>query len=74
LLISGFDGFTVLIGIVGTLMGAIEGIVIIILFCRAKKRGDRTPEYSLNVPRYFLYILIAVLVFGVGSQAIFYLL
>ncbi len=74
LLLSGFDQFTNLIGIIGTLMGAIEGIIIIILFRRAKKKGDRTPEYSLSVPRYFLYILTAILVFGVGSQVIFYLL
>jgi len=74
LLISGFDQFTILIGAVGTLMGAIEGIIIIILFCRAKKKGNRIPEYSLDVPRYFLYVLITILILGVGSQAIFYLL
>lgn len=74
LFLGGFDQITGLIGVIGTLMGAIEGIVIIALFRRAKKEGDRTPEYFLNVPRYLLYVLVVILVFGIGSQAVFYLL
>lgn len=71
LFLIGFRGFIEVISFVGTIIGAIEGVVIILIFKKAKKLGNRKPEYSLKVPSILLYFLIGIFILGVISQ-IFY--
>lgn len=68
LFLVGFRNFIGTIGFVGTLIGAVEGIMIIIIFQRAKTLGDREPEYNFKVPKILLYFLMLILVFGAISQ------
>ena len=68
LFLVGFRSFIATLGFVGTIVGAIEGIIIILIFRKAKNLGDREPEYSLKVPSLLLYFLIAILVFGALAQ------
>ena len=68
LFLIGFRSFIEILGFVGTVVGVIEGIVIILIFKKAKKRGDQKPAYSLKVPSLLLYFLIAVLLLGALSQ------
>jgi len=68
LFLIGFRDFIGTIGFVGTVVGVIEGTAIILIFKRAKKRGNRQPEYSFKVPSLLLYLLIAILVLGAVSQ------
>lgn len=72
LFLIGFRNFIETIGFVGTFLGTIEGIVIVLLFQRAKKLGDKKPEYSLQIPSLLLYFLIIVFLFGVLSQIIYF--
>ncbi|MDD2696981.1 MAG: aromatic amino acid transport family protein [Candidatus Pacebacteria bacterium] len=69
----GLRSFITTIGFVGTIIGAIEGIIIILIFKKAKILGERTPEYSLNIPSFLLYFLILILILGAISQIYFYL-
>jgi len=73
LFLIGFRGFIETIGFVGTLLGVIEGIVIILIFNRAKISGDRQPEYSLKIPQILIYFLIAMFIFGAIAQVFYYL-
>lgn len=68
LFLAGFRSFIGAISFVGTLVGAIEGIMIILIFKKAKFLGDREPEYNLKVPSLLLYFLIAILILGAISQ------
>ncbi|MDD2731181.1 MAG: aromatic amino acid transport family protein [Candidatus Portnoybacteria bacterium] len=68
LFLIGFRDFIGTIGFVGTVVGVVEGAVIVLIFKRAKKLGNRQPEYSFKVPSLLLYLLIAVLVLGAISQ------
>ena len=70
LFLIGFRSFISVLGFVGTIVGVIEGMVIILIFKKAKKLGNRQPEYSLSVPSPLLYLLMAILVFGALSQFI----
>ncbi|MDP2909692.1 MAG: aromatic amino acid transport family protein [bacterium] len=70
LFLVGFRSFIATLGFVGTVVGAVEGIIIILIFRKAKKLGDREPEYSLKVPSLLLYFLIAILIFGAVFQII----
>lgn len=73
LFLIGFRGFIETIGFVGTLIGVIEGIVIILIFKKAKSLGDRQPEYSLRIPAPVLYFLVVVFILGAISQIFYYL-
>ncbi len=68
LFLLGFRSFIMTLGFVGTVVGAIEGVIIILIFKRAKTTGDRTPEYNLKIPSWLPYLLIAIFVFGALSQ------
>ncbi|MDO8436338.1 MAG: aromatic amino acid transport family protein [bacterium] len=68
LFLIGFRSFIGTIGFVGTIIGAIEGLIIILIFQRAKALGDREPEYNLKVPSFVLYFLMLILVSGAIIQ------
>lgn len=67
LFLAGFKEFILVIGFVGVLLGLIEGIAIVLIYQRAKKTGERTPEYSLKIPRPLIYFTVAILIFGTVS-------
>jgi len=73
LFLVGFRGFVETIGFVGTLIGVIEGIIIVLIFKKIKKLGNREPEYSLKLPSFLLYFLIAIFILGAISQISYYL-
>jgi amino acid permease len=66
-----FQNFTQIIGFVGTILGTIEGIIILLILKKAKKCGNRTPEYSLNVSNFLIYSLMALLALGGLFQLIY---
>lgn len=68
LFLLGFRSFITTLGFVGTVVGVIEGVIIILIFKRAKAMGDRAPEYSLKIPSWLPYLLVAIFVFGALSQ------
>jgi len=68
LFLLGFRSFIDTIGFVGTVVGAVEGVIIILMFKKAKKMGDRQPEYSLKIPSMLLYFLMTVFILGAVFQ------
>ncbi|MFH1780410.1 MAG: hypothetical protein ABH841_00135 [Candidatus Nealsonbacteria bacterium] len=68
LFLIGFRNFIGTLGFVGTIIGVIQGAVIILIFNKAKKLGNREPEYSFKVPSWLLCLLIAILILGAVSQ------
>jgi len=68
LFLIGFRNFIGTLGFVGTVVGVVEGTAIILIFKKAKKLGDREPEYNLKIPSLLLYLLIVILILGGLSQ------
>ena len=68
LFLLGLREFIVVIGIVGTFIGVIDGIIIILIFRQAKLKGDRQPEYSLRIPQFILALLVIILIAGALSE------
>jgi tyrosine-specific transport protein len=64
----GFREFIVVLGIVGAVLGAIEGVVIVLAFVQAKKKGDRKPEYELHIPLVLIWLIITLLVVGAAAE------
>jgi len=66
----GFRSFIEVIGFLGTIIGVIEGIIIILLFKKAKELGDHQPEYTVKVPKFLLYVFMLILILGAVLQFI----
>jgi tyrosine-specific transport protein len=68
LFLSGMRDFIRLVGFLGTFLGLVNGIAIVFIYKKAKNFGEREPEYSLNLPNFVLYLLIAILILGTISH------
>lgn len=69
LFLLGFRAFIPVISAVGAFVGLAEGAAIALIFLKAKKQGDRTPEYSLKVSDFVVCLIIFVLVSGALIEA-----
>jgi len=70
LFLIGFRNFIETIGLIGTFIGVIEGIAIVLIFKKAKFLGNRKPEYSLRTPAILLYFLMGIFILGAISQVL----
>lgn len=68
LFLLGFRDFVVVISFLGGIIGLIEGAALIFIYLKAKKHGDRTPEFSLKIPKFLPYLMLFILFFGVLAQ------
>jgi len=73
LFLIGFRSFIEIIGFVGTIIGVIDGIVIVLIFRKIKKLGDREPEYSLKIPSFLIYFLIGIFILGAVAQISYFI-
>lgn len=69
LVFLGIRSFIAVIGIVGAVLGAINGSVITLLFIKAKKQGTKEPSFSLRIPNVIIVIILSALLLG-GLYAI----
>src|SRR3989344_1256461 len=65
LVLLNLGSFAEIIGFLGGVFGGLESIYLVMIYKRAKKSGDRIPEYSLNIPSLLLNILILIFAFGI---------
>jgi len=66
--LSNVTTFIKAIGIAGVVAGGLEGILIVLMAFRAKKFGNRKPEYSVKLNKTLAVLIIAIFVLG----AVFY--
>ena len=66
--------FIMVISFLGATLGGLNGILLVLIYQRAKKTGQRQPEYSLKLPSIILYGLILILGLGIIYQIIYYLM
>ena len=64
LFLSGVRNFIDIIGLVGGVAVSIEMIILIFLYAKARKNGDRVPEYSIRIPTPVLYLMMALFAAG----------
>jgi len=63
--------FISVVGFTGAVLGGLEGILIILIWLKAKKAGKRSPEYSINVSRIVLDLIVFVFILGILYKIIF---
>jgi len=71
--VLGLRSFVKVIGVSGSILGGFQGILLIMMYYKSKKSGDRKPEYSFNLPKPVAYFLYLLFTFGVVYQ-VYYLL
>ncbi len=64
LYLVGFREFVSVISVVGIIVGALEGLVIIGLFLQARTKGQLKPEYKVKVPAMVPFLIAFVLIGG----------
>ncbi|MBW2982224.1 hypothetical protein KY343_05065 [Candidatus Woesearchaeota archaeon] len=62
--VSGLTSFIQVIGLSGVIAGGIEGVLIVLMAMKAKKLGDRKPEYSVKINWLIATLLIGLFVLG----------
>lgn len=60
LFLSGVRNFIDIISLVGGVAVSIHMILLIFMYVKAKRNGDRIPEYSIRLPAWSMYVLIAI--------------
>ncbi len=63
---SGLTTFVKIIGLSGVIAGGMEGFLITLMALKAKKKGNRKPEYKVPINWMIALGLIAVFIFGAG--------
>lgn len=67
LFLLGAKNFIAVLETTGALTGGLTGILIILLYRRALKKGQREPAYHLRVPSAILWVLGVVFLLGMFS-------
>jgi len=66
--LSGFTNFIAVIGFSGAVAGGVDGVLIMAAYWKAKKKGQRKPEYSINIGKFLTGIIICIFIAGVVYQ------
>ncbi|OHA71981.1 MAG: hypothetical protein A3A27_03015 [Candidatus Wildermuthbacteria bacterium RIFCSPLOWO2_01_FULL_47_18] len=71
LFLVGFQNFISVIGIVGIVTGAAEGLLMIAILKKAKEKGQRKPEFSVPFSRPLIYFISFILLGGALADLFF---
>jgi len=73
LFIIGFDDFITVIALTGGVMLGIDVVIIILVYLKAKIKGDLTPAYNLSIPKFLIYSLIIFFIIGIIYEIIYFI-
>jgi tyrosine-specific transport protein len=64
----GFKNFLAVISLTGAITVGIAALLVILMFFKAKKKGDKMPAYQLNVPAVFVWLIGLMFFLGIVYQ------
>lgn len=70
--LAGLKNFILIVGFIGAVFSGLDGILTIFIYFKARREGDRHPEYRLRLVRVLGILLISLFAFGIIYQ-FFYL-
>lgn len=62
--------FVSILGLAGVVAGGSTGVLSLLMLRKAKKKGDRNPEYEIPLNWFVILLLILIFVFGVIAQLV----
>jgi len=60
----GINNFIDIISFTGGIMLAIDSVLVILIYLKAKKTGDKKPAYHLHIPEFISYSIIFLFIIG----------
>ncbi len=66
--------FVTIISLVGGIMGGFDGIIILLLWRKAREVGQRKPERQISIPTWFQVIMLVVFIGGILYELYFHLI
>ena len=60
LILMGFNSFILILSIVGGVSAGIDGLLITHMWIKAKKIGKRKPEYSININKFLIFLIVII--------------
>lgn len=67
----GMRDFIAVVSITGSVAGGLTGIIVVLLFYAAKKRGDIKPPFEIKVPLLVSSSIVAVYILGIIHQFVY---
>ena len=67
----GLKSFVKVIGFSGGILAGLQSMILIASYYKAKKIGDRKPEFSFNLPRPFAYLIYFIFIIGIIYQFVY---
>ncbi|MDP3965168.1 MAG: aromatic amino acid transport family protein [bacterium] len=64
------SSFVEIISLVGGVMGGFDGIIILLLWRKAREKGNRQPEFTLTIPRWAQVLMFSVFILGIVYQLV----
>ncbi len=73
LFLFGLTDFIKIVSISGGALLAINAIIMILVYLKAKTKGDMEPGYSLNLPKVLVYSLVLFFILGAIYEIIYFI-
>lgn len=73
LFLAGFQNFIFIMSFVGAVASAIDGTLVVAILNRARKIGDRKPEYIIHFPQWLSFGIVGIFILGAVLEIIFQL-
>ena len=65
LFLGGVRTFIDIISLAGSVAIGLEGIILTFVYIKSKSKGDRVPEYSMELPKFVYYLFIFMFLAGI---------
>jgi len=67
---AGIQNFIAIIAFTGAVTLGVDSIMTFLIYLKARKKGQRIPEYKIKIPRWAIYLLMFVFVAGAALTII----
>ncbi|MBU1166945.1 amino acid permease [Patescibacteria group bacterium] len=72
--LAGLKDFIEVISIIGAVMGGMNGILVLMMYKKAKKMGQEKPNLTIKIPSLIYYLLFAIFGLGIVYEIVFVIL
>jgi amino acid permease len=67
----GFSDFIKIFSVSGAVLGGCEALLLLAIWSKARRKGERSPEYTVNLEKIFVFILSIAFLAGIVYEVIY---
>lgn len=69
----GFSDFIKIFSVAGAILGGCEGLLLLAIWSKARRKGQRVPEYTVSLEKVFIFILSVAFLAGIVYEIVYIL-